>query len=66
MVVARRMLGGGVSPEAVSEKLGFTSKYNFRREFLSFYGVRPLQFQKNRPSASCRGRPSTGNYVPNT
>jgi len=48
MVVARRMLVGGRSPEYISDKLGFTSKHNFRREFLAFYQVPPLQFQTER------------------
>jgi AraC-like DNA-binding protein len=46
MVVARRMLVGGESPDAVASSLGFALKNNFRREFLAFYGVPPLQLQR--------------------
>ena len=46
MVVARRMLAGGKGPDEVAESLGFASKQNFRREFLAFYRVGPLEFQK--------------------
>ena len=48
MVVARRMLAGGERVDDVTERLGFASKNNFRREFLAFYGVLPLEFQKQR------------------
>lgn len=48
MVVARRKLVGGKAPEEVAESLGFALKNNFRREFLAFYGVPPLQFQRER------------------
>ena len=48
MVVARRKLVGGKSPEEVAESLGFALKNNFRREFLAFYGIPPLQFQRGR------------------
>lgn len=48
MVVAQRMLTGGRTPDEVAESLGFTSKYNFRREFLKFYQVSPLRFQMER------------------
>ena len=48
MVVARRMLAGGEGVDDVTERLGFASKNNFRREFLAFYGVLPLEFQKQR------------------
>lgn len=45
MVVARRMLTGGRSPDEVAEMLGFSSKNNFRREFLTHYRIGPLEFQ---------------------
>jgi len=45
MVVARRMLTGGKSPEEVAGSLGFALANNFRREFLCFYQVRPCEFQ---------------------
>ena len=48
MVVARRMLVGGRDAGEVAESLGFTSKNIFRREFLAFYQVPPLEFQKRR------------------
>ena len=48
MVVARRKLIGGKSPDEVAEDLGFALKNNFRREFLAFYGIPPLQFQRER------------------
>lgn len=46
MVVARRMLTGGRSPDEVAEMLGFSSKNNFRREFLAHYRIGPLEFQR--------------------
>lgn len=45
MVVARRMLTGGRSPEDIAEVLGFCSKQNFKREFLGVYQIHPLDFQ---------------------
>lgn len=48
MVVARRMLSGGKGPDEVAESLGFASKQNFRREFLAFYRVGPVEFQEGR------------------
>ena len=48
MVVARRKLTGGKSPEEVAADLGFSSQNNFRREFLGFYRVPPGQFQQER------------------
>jgi len=46
MVVARRMLGGGRSPLAVSDSLGFASQNNFRREFQEVYGMSPARWAK--------------------
>ena len=46
MVVARRMLTGGRSPDDVAGLLGFSSKNNFRREFLLHYRLGPLEFQR--------------------
>lgn len=48
MVVARRKLTGGKSPEQVAVDLGFATPNNFRREFLGFHQVPPLQFQRER------------------
>jgi len=48
MVVARRMLTGGRTPDEVGKVLGFASQNNFRREFRETYGVRPSQFQMDR------------------
>jgi AraC-like DNA-binding protein len=48
MVVARRMLTGGKSPEEVAADLGFATPNNFRREFLGVYRVQPLDFQRER------------------
>ena len=48
MVVARRMLAGGRSPDEVAECLGFAVRSTFRREFVQFYQVRPLEFQRER------------------
>ena len=45
MVVAKRKLIGGKSPNEVAEDLGFSSQNNFRREFLAIYRLPPLQFQ---------------------
>jgi len=46
MVVARRMLTGGRSADEVAGLLGFASKNNFRREFLTHHGMGPLEFQR--------------------
>ncbi len=46
MVVAKRMLVGGKSPEAVATELGFSSPNNFRREFLAIYRMPPLESQR--------------------
>lgn len=46
MVVARRMLTDGRSPDEVAELLGFSSRNNFRREFLFHHRVGPLEFQR--------------------
>jgi len=58
MVVARRMLVGGKAPEEVAKNLGFTMKQNFRREFLAFYGVPPLRFQRERWGGEFQSRKS--------
>ena len=46
MVVARHLLQQGLEPAAVADHLGFTKPNNFRREFLNFYQVTPLDYQK--------------------
>ncbi len=48
MVVARRKLTGGKSSAEVAADLGFATENNFRREFIAFYRVLPLQFQRER------------------
>lgn len=45
MVMARRRLTEGESPKEVAAVLGFTSPYNFRREFLAFNQVAPGEFR---------------------
>jgi AraC-like DNA-binding protein len=45
MVVARRMLTGGRSPDEVAVLLGFSNSSNFRREFLVHHRLGPLEFQ---------------------
>ncbi len=54
MVVARRMLTGGRSPDRVADALGFSTTNNFRREFLAIYQMGPLEFQ--RESWGAKGR----------
>ena len=44
MVVARRMLMGGVDPLEVADALGFSDGNSFRRAFRAVYGVSPLRF----------------------
>ena len=46
MVVARRMITGGQPPQEVAGTLGFSSPNNFRREFLIYHQVGPLDFQR--------------------
>ena len=46
MVVARRMITGGQPPQEVAGTLGFSSANNFRREFLIYHQVGPLDFQR--------------------
>ncbi len=55
MVVARRMLAGGRTPEVVAERLGFSWPGSFRREFIAIYQVTPGRYQEvRRESTSCR------------
>jgi AraC-like DNA-binding protein len=58
MVVARRMLTGGKTPEEIAEMLGFCSKHNFRREFLQTHQIHPLDFQ----SRQCAGVDRFGDW----
>ncbi|HVJ44875.1 MAG TPA: AraC family transcriptional regulator [Luteolibacter sp.] len=44
MVVARRMLFGGRSPDEVAERVGFAGTNNFNREFTAIYRMTPRQF----------------------
>lgn len=46
VVVAKRKLIGGKSPDEVAAELGFSSPNNFRREFLAICRVGPLEFQR--------------------
>lgn len=48
MVVARRKLEGGKSPEEVSRDLGFMSIHTFHRQFRLFYQTTPTRFQSDR------------------
>jgi methylphosphotriester-DNA--protein-cysteine methyltransferase len=48
MVVARRKLEGGKSPEDVARDLGFMSIHTFCRQFLRFYHTTPEMFQRDR------------------
>ena len=44
MVVARRMLRGGISVDDVALRLGFMSVESFRRQFAKVYKVSPARF----------------------
>ena len=44
MVVARRKLEGGKSPEEVGRDLGFMSVHTFSRQFQRFYDTTPARF----------------------
>jgi AraC-like DNA-binding protein len=46
MVVARRLLGGGMDMEEVREGLGFCEGGAFRREFRRMYGLPPFEFAR--------------------
>jgi AraC-like DNA-binding protein len=48
MVVARRKLEGGKSPEQVARDLGFMSVHTFSRQFEQFYRTSPLRFIADR------------------
>ena len=48
MVVARRKLEGGKSPEEVGRDLGFMSVHTFCRQFHKFYQTAPARFQADR------------------
>lgn len=48
MVVARRKLEGGKSPEEVARDLGFMSVHTFGRQFQRFYQTTPELFLRNR------------------
>lgn len=47
MVVARRKLHGGKTPEEVARDLGFMSVHTFSRQFEKFYHTSPARFQAN-------------------
>lgn len=46
MVVARNLLRHGSPIKEVAMDLGFSTAKMFSRDFLSFYGVRPTDFQR--------------------
>ena len=46
MVAARNLLRHGSPIKEVAIDLGFTTAKMFSRDFLSFYGVRPTDFQR--------------------
>jgi AraC-like DNA-binding protein len=48
MVVARRKLAGGQSPEEVASDLGFMSAPSFARQFQEFYKISPAHYQADR------------------
>ena len=48
MVVARRKLEGGKSPDDVARDLGFMSIHTFCRQFHTFYRTTPTLFQSKR------------------
>jgi AraC-like DNA-binding protein len=48
MVVARRKLEGGKTPQEVAKDLGFLSLLTFRRQFYKCYQVYPEEFVKSR------------------
>ncbi len=45
MVIARRMLRGGMWPDEVRDALGFSPGSGFRKEFRATYGVSPGVFR---------------------
>lgn len=51
MVVARRMLQGGMDPAVVATELGFASVNNLRREFQATYGESPLGYVRSAAGA---------------
>jgi methylphosphotriester-DNA--protein-cysteine methyltransferase len=48
MVVARRKLEGGRTPQEVAKDLGFLSLLTFRRQFHKCYEMYPEKFVKSR------------------
>lgn len=48
MVVAKRKLEAGKSPEMVARDLGFMSVHTFSRQFLDCYSISPIKFQQQR------------------
>lgn len=60
MVVALQQLAAGKSPEEVAAELGFASANSFRREFLGFYQIPPLVFQRERLGEVGSGSPEGG------
>ncbi len=48
MVVARRKLEGGKSPEEVASDLGFLSIETFRRQFYRYFQMVPERFVRSR------------------
>ena len=61
MVVARRLLGWGMDPLVVAERLGFSHPNSFRREFCGTYGVTVSRFLEIRAGMwSLEGDVGTG------
>ncbi len=59
MVVARRKLEAGKSPEEVSNELGFMSVHSFHRQFHRHHHTTPARFQRER-----RVFDPIGGYIP--
>lgn len=46
MVVARNVLREGIPVKEVASQLGFANYKNLNREFVTFYGVTPSEYQR--------------------
>ena len=68
MVVAIQKLTAGKAPEEVARDLGFASAGSFRREFLEFYQMAPLDFLRERRVGEVRAevevRSEGGHFCP--
>lgn len=54
MVVARRMLAGGIPPADLPALLGFSHPNSFRREFCEVYGIPPAKWIKRSRTGAFR------------